>query len=132
MDNNRLKTEICEDDVSDLLQAIEIASTLFMSQLQSRGRKNRDKVECVTASLLRGKGSKQEVIFAREVFAEKCRRGHTIQSIARYLNSGDHASVCGYLRNFEYDYKYVPSFRAFTDEVDRVLNELQNHDQPGE
>ena len=116
-----LKNKIKDEDVADLLFAIELVSMDLISQLKSAKRMRENSVSSITINELRNHKRITEFVFARMIFTSFCRQQYTLQAIANYLQIKSHASVCKYLNNFPSDILYVSKFRAFYMEVSRIL-----------
>ncbi len=117
----QLKNKIKDEDVADLLFAIELASMDLVPQLKSAKRMRENSVSSITINELKNRKRIIEFIFARMIFSKICREQYTIQAIADYLGLISHASICKYLKNFPQDIRYISGFRAFYMEVIRIL-----------
>lgn len=121
MARHQLKNKITDEEVSDLLFAIELASMDLISQLKSAKRMREKSVISITINELRSRKRITEFIFARMIFSKICHEQYTVQAIADYLGIISHASICKYLKNFPQDIRYISGFRVFYMEVSRIL-----------
>ena len=84
----------------------------------------------VTFAEITGESRDQKTVFARIIFAHLCRtqEGATVQRIAEEMNRS-HATVIYYLRQFQQDILYTPSFRRRVEEVkDKLKDKLKDKD----
>ena len=132
MGEGQLKNIIKDEEIKDLLFAIEQASPPLIPKLKSATRINDPQVSAITISELRSRKRITEFIFSRMIFSHLCRDQYTLQAIADYLGLKSHASICKYLENFQWDVRYVSGFRQFYIEVSRIIEGIRSQRELGQ
>lgn len=116
------KNIIHPNEVQDLLNAIEQASIPLMPELCANKTTINDRYEKIGITELCSFKRRQELIYARMVFAYYCRKQYTEQAIATFIDRKTHCVVVNYLKNYQNDILYRHEFRKFAQLVERILN----------